>query len=470
MGFLSRLSGAIALASLPACSGDVNTNTSATGGAATGGTSSVERYTLTVSFAGSGAGTVVIQPGETICTAPASCTATFDSGTNVTLTAKPTNTGATVSSVMSGWTGACASDGPHRLCSLTISAATATTARFDTLSANLAFVTSTTFLGNLGSAAAYERQCNTLATAAGINNSTNDAYVSWMAASNYAPATLLGSTRGWVRLDLLPWIDDMTTALSTGAVYYPVAYDENGQRVIADTLSGMGGTGVLYNCNDWTDSTLNTTHGNTHAGGKWWIVNNVGISSCANASRVICLMKGANTPVTVTPVVGKKIYLTKTGWVPGGGLAAADAKCLADAPTSVRDVKAVLVASTRALADVLGTTTVYVRPDGVKVGTGSEIAEAMNTSPPSTIESAVTQDGGGNYVDTGVAQNLWTGLSSQGTPDKDTCRDWTTSASTDSGTIGGVATGWSYAGKDGSFGCDNNWLGSAIAFLQCAEQ
>jgi hypothetical protein len=40
-----------------------------------------------------------------------------------------------------------------------------------------------------------------------------------MAATNYAPATLLGATRGWVRADLLPWIDNMATALYTGAVY-----------------------------------------------------------------------------------------------------------------------------------------------------------------------------------------------------------------------------------------------------------
>jgi hypothetical protein len=266
----------------------------------------------------------------------------------------------------------------------------------------------------------------------------------------------------------------MTTALSTGAVYYPVAYDENGQRVIADTLSGMGVAAAVYaghNCNDWTDSTLDASHGSTHAGAKGWTSNNVGVTSCDYASHVICVMKGANTPVTVTPVAGRRIYLTKTGWVPGGGLSAADAKCLADAPASVTDVKAVLVASTRTLADVLGTTTVYVRPDGVKVGTGAEIMQAMNTStPPATIESAVTQDGGGNYVDPGVAQIVWTGLSEHGAPDTDTCRDWTSAEWTDSGTMGGVANGWTYAGNDGSFACDNNWLGSAVVFLQCAEQ
>jgi hypothetical protein len=30
--------------------------------------------------------------------------------------------------------------------------------------------------------------------------------------------------------------------------------------------------------------------------------------------------------------VPKKIYLSKSAWIPGGGLSAADVKCLADAP------------------------------------------------------------------------------------------------------------------------------------------
>jgi len=101
------------------------------------------------------------------------------------------------------------------------------------------------------------------------------------------PLARLGATRGWVRADLLPWIDGMATALATGAVYYPTAYDENGQRVIGNTLSGMGNTNALYrgqNCNDWTDAGLNASHGHTHAGGKGWPSNNVGVSSCAIAS------------------------------------------------------------------------------------------------------------------------------------------------------------------------------------------
>jgi hypothetical protein len=463
--------------------------TGAGGAMQTGGVSSASGVsgtlaTLTVSFAGQGAGTVLLQPGGTVCTAPTTCSASFAIGTAVTLTAKPTNAGATVTSVLSRWDGACAGNGPYRLCTLTMNAATSTAAHFDALPANLVFVTSSVFAGNLGGAAAYERQCNKLATAAGINNAAGDAYVAWMAASDYAPATLLGSTRGWVRADLLPWIDSMATALATGAVFYPVAYDENGQRVIGNTLSGMVDTDALYageNCNDWTDATVNTSHGHTHAGGRGWPSNNVGVSSCAIASRVLCVMKGANTPVAVTPVMGKKIYLSKSAWFPGGGLSAADAKCLLDAPVSVTAAKAILVGSARALSDVLGATTVYVRPDGVRVGTGAEIIQAMNDNTgPASIEATVTQDGGGSYVSPWIeiagrpgyvcSMVVWTGLTYPLPGNGDTCLDWTSSSSTDYATSGCIASGWSAAGKCSSDTCNNDSQGTACDYLQCAEQ
>jgi hypothetical protein len=430
------------------------------------GSTDTGQYTLTLSFAGAGAGTVIIQPGNTTCTAPTTCTATFATGASITVTAKPTNSGATVSSVLSGWTGACAANGPRRVCYLTISGATSTTARFDTLPANLVFVTSGTFPGDLGSALAYQSRCNSLAAEAGINNATNDAYIAWLAATNYAPVTLLGSTRGWVRADLLPWIDDMAAALSSGAVLYPAAYDENGRRVIDHTLSGMNGNGGASagaNCKDWTDSTLMAVHGHTHASGPGWPYNNAGVAPCGMAFRMLCVMKGANTRVTVTPVAGKKLYATKSAWVPGAGLSAADAKCLADAPASVTAAKAVLVASARALTDVLGEATIYVRPDGVRVGTGAEVIQALNTSTaPASIESGATQDGDGNFVNS----LTWTGISYQGTADKDTCRDWTSTASTDTGTGGYPSSGWSCAGKCGSFACGN----PAGLLLECAEQ
>jgi hypothetical protein len=142
-----------------------------TGGVSSAGGVTGALATLTVSLVGKGAGTVLIQPGDTVCTAPTTCPASSALGTPVTLTAKPTNAGATVTSVLSGWDGACSSNGPYRLCTLTMNAATSAAAHFDALPANLVFVTSSVFTGNLGGAAAYQGQCNQLATAAGINNS-----------------------------------------------------------------------------------------------------------------------------------------------------------------------------------------------------------------------------------------------------------------------------------------------------------
>ena len=281
-----------------------------TGGIGSTGGVTGALVTLTVSFAGKGAGTVLIQPGDAVCTAPTTCTASFASGTPVTLTAKPTNAGATVTSVLSGWDGACAGNGPYRLCTLTMNAATSTAAHFDSLPANLVFVTSSVFAGNLGGAAAYQRQCNQLATAAGINNAAGDAYVAWMAASDYA-CDVAGldarmGARGPAALDRQhgDGSGHRGGLLSGGLRRKRTA-------VIGDTLSGMSDTDKIYageNCTDWTDATVNASHGHTHAGGRGWPSNNVGVASCAIASRVICVMKGASTPVAVTPVAGKKLY------------------------------------------------------------------------------------------------------------------------------------------------------------------
>jgi hypothetical protein len=265
----------------------------------------------------------------------------------------------------------------------------------------------------------------------------------------------------------------MSTALFTGAVYYPLAYDENGKRVIGDTLSGMVGTSQVawgYNCQDWTDATAYTSRGHTHAGGLGWTGNNVGVSSCGIRDRVVCVMKGGQTPVTVTPVAGKKIYLTRSAWLPGGGLADADAKCLADAPASVVAAKAVLAASSRDLTDVLDATATYVRPDGVKSGTGAEILQAIiDENAPASIEGAVIQDGAGKYVGNLVPQLVWTGLRYYGgfVGAAATCRDWTSASPTDTGTAGCVAAGWRNAGKCGNFACDGE--GTVFALL-CAEQ
>jgi len=85
------------------------------------------QYTLSVSKAGTGGGTVTSSPAGITC--GATCSALFDAGTVVTLTATPDAT-----STFGGWSGACAGTGT---CVITMTAAQAVTAAFTRNTYNL---------------------------------------------------------------------------------------------------------------------------------------------------------------------------------------------------------------------------------------------------------------------------------------------------------------------------------------------
>jgi Divergent InlB B-repeat domain len=79
-----------------------------------------QQFSLAVSNSGSGSGTVTSAPAGVSC--GSTCSATFVSGTRVTLTASPS-----AGSTFTGWSGACAGAGA---CEVTMSAAQAVTASF----------------------------------------------------------------------------------------------------------------------------------------------------------------------------------------------------------------------------------------------------------------------------------------------------------------------------------------------------
>ena len=80
------------------------------------------QFALTVAEAGTGSGTVTSSPAGISC--PTTCTASYNSGSPVTLTATP-GTGST----FAGWSGACSGTGS---CSVTMSSAKSVTATFNT--------------------------------------------------------------------------------------------------------------------------------------------------------------------------------------------------------------------------------------------------------------------------------------------------------------------------------------------------
>ena len=94
-------------------------------------TASVNNFTLTVTEAGNGTGTVTSAPAGIIC--PETCSASFASGTQVTLTQSAAD-----GSVFAGWGGACTGIGA---CVVTVTAATAVTATFNSTTNNPVTIT-----------------------------------------------------------------------------------------------------------------------------------------------------------------------------------------------------------------------------------------------------------------------------------------------------------------------------------------
>ena len=94
-------------------------------------TASTNNLVLTVNEAGNGSGTVTSAPAGIVC--PETCSASFASGTQVTLTQS-----AGESSTFAGWSGACSGTGA---CVVTVTAATAVTATFNSTTNNPVTIT-----------------------------------------------------------------------------------------------------------------------------------------------------------------------------------------------------------------------------------------------------------------------------------------------------------------------------------------
>jgi len=162
---------------------------------------------LTVTVTGGGIGTVTSFPAGIQC--GATCSAAF-AASPVTLSARTTNGS---DSRFAGWGGSCS--GVVRDCTVALTSSTTVTARFEPIDHNLVFISSVdTYTSGLGSAVAYDGQCSQLATAAGINNATGDAFIAWVSDSHSSALSRLGTARGFMRMDGEPVADDPAAMLA----------------------------------------------------------------------------------------------------------------------------------------------------------------------------------------------------------------------------------------------------------------
>src|SRR5690606_4536035 len=102
---------------------------------------------------------------------------------------------------------------------------------------------------------------------------------------------------------------------------------EDGGGPVATATTSQGQlTGTA--CEDYTSAAASIVTGEPAATmGRWTSYLS---QSCSEPLRLYCLGVDHTAPVTVTPETGRKIFVAPT-WVPGGGLASADATCQAEA-------------------------------------------------------------------------------------------------------------------------------------------
>jgi hypothetical protein len=410
---------------------------SATGGSHVGGSggATTTMYTLTVEFIGDVSGKIRNSLSTFTCEqSEQPCTRTLPKDYEDTYHAQPENGAGTY---FAGFGGDC--EGLTD-CELRMDEDKHFTVEFREQTHNFVFLSSRgqyTSQGFAG-AAKFDEHCNELATAAGINNETNDAYIAWVSDDNSLALDRLGATaRGWVRLDGKPVVDTVEDLLA-GKFFYSIRVDDAG-AVHDDEIVGTGtladGSAAPDNCDNWTSesSGYDFAYGDDAGGPTYWTES--GTRHCYTSMKFYCFGTDFSEPVTLTPEEGKLIYLSEP-YVPNPDTTP-DEACAASAPPGTGEVRAMLAYNDKAGADVLSNGTQYVRPDGQLLGFGAEIVEASSPGVQATVDdylpTGIWQTGDATYLNEADSA-VWVGDINMTRAIAGDCDDFT--SSTGSGTVG----------------------------------
>jgi len=393
---------------------------------------------LTVNKLGGGAALGVVSAPPLDC--GTTCTQLFAPGT-VHLHARTAN-GQGIH--FEGWGGACAAAGSTRDCTIYLKSSQVVTATFAINDANLVFVTSDAahYPSTLGATAPYDAKCNAAASRAGINSSTNDAFIAWIGAPGGVvdtPMVRLGAARGFKRLDGRPFSDRVEDLIGpTPKIWNPLALDENGAHApnALNILSSVLDDGTIYvgNCYGWTSNSDSFGTGSVLGGPESWTYFGPTPCNSTEIFRLFCFQKTITTPgivdvpATATGTV-KRIFLSREKFFPGAGIDAAHAHCnsITEKPDGAGTYKALLATTTTAAAALLTPTTSYATPDLQLIGSGAQIASG------GALETGIWQFGDRTFhhIGGGFAAFAWTGSHNMNEPGTKgtTCEDWLTSTS-----------------------------------------
>jgi hypothetical protein len=350
--------------------------------------------------------------------------------------------------LIGGWSGDCAGTGAT--CTLTMSADKVAVAHFRP-NMNIMFVSSRTIPPyQIGSDLANaDRLCSESAADAHLGGTRWKAWLSTSAATtNINAATHVGaSTTGWIRVDGRPFSTSMADLLASKIFYPPILTELNTDRkqeyaVVTGTFRD-GQAAPDGTCGDWTSATGSTWNGRTTTTSEGWTFSFVaGGNSCGETQTpVYCFQNDpgmAAVPAPVVPPNGRRAFVSKTLWLPGGGAAAADTVCQNDATTAG-------LANASAYRALLTTTVAATDSSRISVSgqpwfrlDGAQLLASAGDLAAPTADKMLTSlnvDSSGAYL---FSYPVWTGnaVAPSATTMVANCSNWTTSAASVSSSLG----------------------------------
>jgi hypothetical protein len=285
---------------------------------------------------------------------------------------------------------------------------------------NVVFVTSKTYVpAELGGLAGADNACSVLAVAAGLAGK----FVAWLSTSSVDARSRLAGANGWYNTRQRPFADRAAELFGADQVYFPIDYDEHGDKVYGLVATGTAPSGALApaNCNDWSTSDSNATlaAGDANSGSVLW-TNVADDAPCSAQYHLYCFQVDRDVELYPTPSQGRTVFVSSKPFELGpDGRAAADALCAEDAAAASLDgnfVALLPTSSESALERVLEPTRPWVRPDGMVIAGSSDglVLDELDLA-------ATTQQADGTYLG-GVP--VW-GCPSLELSSSLNCDDWT---------------------------------------------
>jgi hypothetical protein len=289
---------------------------------------------------------------------------------------------------------------------------------------NVAFVTSMAHDGNFNGLANADAFCQGFADAQQLHGR----FIAFLGTSTEQPVARLVGSRGWVTTTGFPVYDRPDDILAETQIY-PLDVNELQMPVSGEVFTGTDETGMANGsgtCNDWMDTTGTARVGSTHSTSGDAVA--AGSTACSGSLPIYCFEIGNSFQVAGMRVPGGQfVFTTAQLWMVGGGRPSADAVCKSEAMAGglpqTNNYLALLATAAESPLARLSLSTTLRRTDGLAVG-GSL----------SALVTAVNRDAHGDPI-LGSQPLAWLGTDQIGSPNTNTCLDWT-SSTTATGTQG----------------------------------